>query len=146
MAKFHQIDPITFDQITELNNYLDEMLAPLFAAIEGQSIQNIIGSSGAFETFAELVELQKCNSFDLKQTKTYQFLGEELLEITNKLIHSNHDERAAMPGIIPVRVDMIVVASLLTQYLINRLKLASVVMSSYSLKEGVLAELFRSPS
>lgn len=146
MAKFHQMDPITVDQVTQLNNYLDEMLAPLFAAIKGQSIQNIIGSSGAFETFAELVELQKGNSFDLKRTIIYQFSGEELLAITNKLIHSNHDERAAMPGIIPVRVDMIVVASLLTQYLINKLKLDSMVMSSYSLKEGVLAELFRSPS
>jgi exopolyphosphatase/guanosine-5'-triphosphate,3'-diphosphate pyrophosphatase len=145
MAKFHQMDPITVDKVTELNNYLDEMLAPLFAAIEGQSIQNIVGSSGAFETFAELVELHKGNSFDLKQTTTYQFSGEQILEIINKLIRSNHDERAAIPGIIPVRVDMIVVASLLTQYLIRKLKLDNVVMSSYSLKEGVLAELL-SPS
>jgi len=142
MAKFHQTDPIAADKITALNQYLDEKLAPLFDAIEGQSVHGLIGSSGAFETFAELVELHKGNSFDLKQTKTYQFSGNELLYIIDTLIHSNHDERAAMPGIIPVRVDMIVVASLLTRYLMQKLTLNNVLMSSYSLKEGVLAELF----
>jgi exopolyphosphatase/guanosine-5'-triphosphate,3'-diphosphate pyrophosphatase len=58
------------------------------------------------------------------------------------IVKANHDERAAMKGIIPVRVDMIVVASLLTRYLVDRLNIRQVVMSAYSLKEGVIAELF----
>ncbi|MFD1256593.1 exopolyphosphatase [Mucilaginibacter terrae] len=145
MQKFHQTDPITVDKVAELKLHLEDSLNPLFKAIQNQPIQNMIGSSGAFETFAELVELNKGNMFNLKQTKTYQFDKQELMDITNMLIHSNHEERAFTKGIIPVRVDMIVVASLLTQYLVHQLKINSVLMSSYSLKEGVLADLL-SPS
>jgi exopolyphosphatase/guanosine-5'-triphosphate,3'-diphosphate pyrophosphatase len=142
MAKFHQTDPITPSEISDLNEYLDEKLAPLFAALSNHQITNLIGSSGAFETFAELVELDKGNTFNLKDNKTYYFQEDELLQHTNKIIGANHDERAATKGIIPVRVDMIVVASLLTQYIMQKLNVRDVVMSAYSLKEGVLADLF----
>lgn len=142
MAKFHQTDPIAHDEIAALNKYLDEKLVPLFAALANQPIQNIIGSSGTFETYAELVEIEKGNSFDLKKTKTYPFHIAELTATLNNIIRSNHNERAANQGIISVRVDMIVVASLLTQYLMYKLQINKVIMSAYSLKEGVLAELF----
>jgi len=142
MAKFHQTDPIASHEVASLNKYLDEQLAPLYSALANHSICNLIGSSGAFETFAELIELGKDNAFDLKENKTYYLKEEELLKHTNKIIHANHDERAATKGIIPVRVDMIVVASLLTQYVMQKLEVSNVVMSAYSLKEGVLAELF----
>ena len=143
MAKFHRTDPITPAEVAALNQYLDEQLAPLFAALANHHIGNLIGSSGAFETFAELIELGKRKSFILKENKVYNFLEEEIIQHTNHIIHANHEERAATKGIIPVRVDMIVVASLLTQYIMQRLKLNKVMMSAYSLKEGVLATLFQ---
>jgi exopolyphosphatase/guanosine-5'-triphosphate,3'-diphosphate pyrophosphatase len=142
MAQFHQTDPITPSEISELNTYLDDKLTPLFSALTNHQISNLIGSSGAFETFAELVELDKGNSFNLNENKTYYFKEAELLTQINKIISANHHERAATKGIIPVRVDMIVVASLLTQYVMQKLSVRNVVMSAYSLKEGVLAELF----
>lgn len=142
MAKFHKTDPITLSEVSELKQYLDEKLAPLFDALANHQISNLVGSSGAFETFAELVELDKGNTFNLKENKTYYFKEAELTQHTNKIIQANHDERAATKGIIPVRVDMIVVASLLTQYIMQQLNIRDVVMSAYSLKEGVLAELF----
>lgn len=142
MAMFHKTDPIDPSEISKLNKYLDEKLEPLFAALSNHQISNLTGSSGAFETFVELVELDKGNTFNLKENKTYYFKEPELLQHINKIIHANHDERAATKGIIPVRVDMIVVASLLTQYIMQKLNVANVVMSAYSLKEGVLAELF----
>ncbi|WP_345952545.1 exopolyphosphatase [Mucilaginibacter sp. PAMB04168] len=143
MAKFHQTDPISVDEVAALNDYLDLQLAPMCDAVKKHNVQSLIGSSGAFETFAELAERHNGHSFDLKQTPTYAFKEGNLLEITRKIIHSNHEERAAMPGILPVRVDMIVVSSLLMQYVMHKLNLHQVVMSAYSLKEGVLAEMFK---
>jgi len=142
MAKFHRTDPIAPDEVLELHRYLDDKLMPLFAALVNHQISNLIGSSGAFETFAELIELHKGHTFNLKDNKIYNFKEEDLLQNTNQIIHANHNERAATKGIIPVRVDMIVVASLITQYIMKKLELNNVVMSAYSLKEGVLAELF----
>jgi exopolyphosphatase/guanosine-5'-triphosphate,3'-diphosphate pyrophosphatase len=142
MALFHKTDPISNQEINLLYSHLDERLAPLFAALKGHSINDLIGSSGAFETFAEMVERSKGKAFDLKQSPVYHFEEQDLNLIIDNIVKANHDERAAMKGIIPVRVDMIVVASLLTQYLVSRLNIRHVVMSAYSLKEGVIAELF----
>jgi len=142
MNLFHKTDPVTPNQIQELYQYLDTRLLDLFTAFLEQPVTSLIGSSGAFETFAELAETSLGNNFDLKRTVTYQFNPDDFIKLTDNIIRSSHEERAATPGIIPVRVDMIVVASLLTRYLIEKFKIADVVMSAYSLKEGVLADLY----
>lgn len=141
MDLYHKTDPIPAEQINNLHDYLDEKLQPFFEAAKKYPINNIIGSSGAFETFAELAERNAGREFNLKQTKTYTFEEGQLVNITDNLIRSNHEDRKANSYIIPVRVDMIVVASIFTRYLMDKLKVDNVCMSAYSLKEGVLAEI-----
>lgn len=141
MDRFHHTDPIPAASVEALNVYLEEVLPDLFNAVKDHRVEHLIGSSGAFETFAELIERQKNNSFNLQSTKCYRFDLEDLLGITDKLIESSHHERLATPGIITVRTDMIVVASIITRYIIQKLAIKEVSMSTYSLKEGVLAEL-----
>jgi len=141
MDKFHQKDPIPSGSIDALNAYLESSLTGLFAAAAGYTIEGLIGASGAFETYAEVIELDKGTLFDLKKTKHYEFKYNEFLAVTEKLIRSSHQERLNTKGIIPIRIDMIVVASLLTRFIIEKLNIYNVVMSTSSLKEGVLAEL-----
>ncbi|QKJ30011.1 exopolyphosphatase [Mucilaginibacter mali] len=141
MERYHEVDPISAESVSELQGYLDQILVPLFEAAKDVHIQKLIGSSGAFETFAEVMELEKGHHFDLKAIKSMELNTEEFEELTARLISSSHDERAATKGIIPLRVDMIVVASLITRYVMDRLQIYQVAMSMYSLKEGVLAEL-----
>lgn len=141
MDKFHRIDPIPNESIEALNDYLEERLTTLFAVAAKYPVDALIGSSGAFETFAEVVELQKGNPFNLKTIKNYTFQKDHLLSVTDTLISSMHDERKTMQGIIPVRVDMIVVASLITRFVMQKLGIDNVCMSTNSLKEGVLAEM-----
>jgi exopolyphosphatase/guanosine-5'-triphosphate,3'-diphosphate pyrophosphatase len=141
MDKFHHDDPITAEAISNLQAYLDHILAPLFEATKNVSIKKLIGSSGAFETFAEVIELEKGHAFDLKAIKCMEFNTHEFMELTARLISSSHDERKTTRGIIPLRVDMIVVASLITRYMMDRLQIDQVAMSMYSLKEGVLMDL-----
>ena len=141
MDKFHQTDPIPSEAIDALNLYLEDSLKDLFIAISHYTIESLIGASGAFETYAEVIELAKRHRFDLKKTKYYEFDRDELLAATEKLTHSTHHERSKTKGIIPIRIDMIVVASLLTRFIIQRLNIDKVVMSTSSLKEGVLVEI-----
>jgi len=137
MERFHRTDPIPPASIEALNLYLENCLSDLFIAVKQTPVNDLIGSSGAFETFAELID----DSFDLKSTKTYHFQNGDLVNITNQMIHSTHAEREANKQIIPVRVDMIVVASLITRYIMKKLNLNQVALCTYSLKEGVLAEM-----
>ncbi|MFA6248331.1 MAG: exopolyphosphatase [Mucilaginibacter sp.] len=141
MDKFHQTDPIPVASIKELTRFLDTTLIDLFAAALKYKPKTLIGSSGAFESFAEVIELKKGRKFNLEQTKVYEFDTDDLLDVIELLIKSTHALRASIKGIIPVRVDMIVVASLLTIYMMQKLALTDVTMSTYSLKEGVLAQM-----
>ena len=140
LDKFHRIDPIPEASILDMGNYLEQILPSFFEAAKGVEIANIIGSSGAFETFAEVIELQKGNEFDLKKNRKYKFDPQEFIDITDWLIASSHQDRESTKGIIPIRVDMIVSASLITRFVMKKLGVSEVLMSTYSLKEGVLAE------
>lgn len=140
MDKFHRTDPISKDSIHALHAYLEEHLTTLIGVAAKYPINSLIGSSGAFETFAELIEQNENKHFDLS-IKNYDFKLDNLMQITENLIASTHEQRKANTGIIPVRVDMIVVASLITRFIIDRLGIYNVCMSTYSLKEGVLAEM-----
>lgn len=140
LDRFHKTDPIPASSINEMNAYLEQILAPFFTATSTIDITNIVGSSGAFETFAEVIELDKGNEFELKKNRKYQFKASEFIAVTDKLINSSHTERANHNGIIPVRVDMIVSSALITRFVMAKLGVGNVLMSTYSLKEGVLAE------
>ena len=139
MDQFHHTDPIPPASIEAMNLYLEDRLHDLFIATTSIEIDTLVGSSGSFETFAGLIETEKAKSFDLKDIQHYDFDEEELLTITNKLILSSHKDRLANKGIIPVRVDMIVAASLVTRFIMHALDLHKVIMCTNSLKEGVLA-------
>ncbi len=141
MDRFHHTDPIPPASIEALDLYLENTLVDLFKVIKETPINNLIGSSGAFESFAELIEAERSDSFDLKKIKSYNFEEEDLLAVTDQLILSSHAEREGNKHIIPVRVDMIVVASLVTRYIMQKLNVKNVSLCTYSLKEGVLAEM-----
>ena len=139
LDQFHRTDPIPPASIEALNLYLEDNLNDLFIATADIKIDTLIGSSGAFETFAGLIATEKGEPFDLKSIQRYDFNEDELLTLTNKIILSSHKERAANPGIIPVRIDMIVAASLVTRFIMHALEIYKVSMCTNSLKEGLLA-------
>ena len=53
----------------------------------------------------------------------------------------NRAQRLEIPGMIEMRVDMIVVACCLIKFLLDHSSFKAIRVSSYSLKEGVLALL-----
>ncbi len=139
MALFHHSDPIDAEEIKDIKKYLDDTLQELKNISETEKPKLLIGSSGSFETFAELVNRKKLteNLDDgLINIKLFGQMGQEILE-------STHKERVANPGIIPVRVDMIVVSAILTQYIIVELKIEQIQLSNYALKEGLLCSLLK---
>lgn len=141
MDRFHRTDPIPPDSINALNLYLQDQLQSLFAAAKQYPIHAVTGSSGVFESYAEVIERLKGNPLNIKKTKQYEFDHSELLGLIEKIILSSHQQRLETAGIIPVRIDMIVTASVLTRFIMEELGIRNVLMSTNSLKEGVLAEM-----
>lgn len=141
MDRFHHQDPIAPESITALNFYLNDTLQPLSVALKDYTIHNIIGTSGVFESYTAIIEADKGRSFDLKKTKYYEFDKATLLTVIERLVLSAHQQRLDNPNIIPVRVDMIVTASLLTRFIVDKTGVDEIAMSTNSLKEGVLVDM-----
>jgi exopolyphosphatase/guanosine-5'-triphosphate,3'-diphosphate pyrophosphatase len=142
MDLFHRTDPISAAALIDLQQYLDERLNDLFSAVKAYPIRKLIGSAGAFETFAVLGERQAGKeNVPASPVVIYAFEQSRLMTVLGGLIRSTHAERQATGLIPPVRVDMIVVSAVLTEYLVTRLKIGRVQLSYYSLKEGLLADL-----
>ncbi|WP_262922962.1 hypothetical protein [Hymenobacter cellulosilyticus] len=56
-------------------------------------------------------------------------------------MHSTHEQRVAMPGMTPMRADMIVVACVLIDFVLKTYDFVHIRASAYALKEGLLQEM-----
>ena len=141
MERFHKSDPISFEDIGKITNYLNEVLLDLFTQTEIYKPATLIGSAGAFETFAELVthhfNLPKKNL----EASEFPFNQKQLEIVLNKILVSSHEQRSKMKGIIPLRIDMIVVATVLTQYIQQKSGIKELRLSNFALREGVLYDM-----
>lgn len=143
VEKFQKADPIQSPQITELKAYLKANLAELFAAYEQFQPKTLIGSSGTFDTLSDIYRL--ANGIEKNESETeYPLTIEAFSQIYNDLLTKNRAERLEIPGMIPLRVDMIVVASILIDFILTELKLQNIRVSAYALKEGVLLSTLHS--
>jgi exopolyphosphatase / guanosine-5'-triphosphate,3'-diphosphate pyrophosphatase len=137
---FQKNDPITPNEIKELDTHFERSLKPVFAALEQHHTNILVGSSGTFDTLSDIF----CVTHDIHkapdEAETPLTL-EGFYEIYRELIAKDRRERLAIPGMIEMRVDMIVVACCLIRYLLEKHPFKRIRVSTYSLKEGVLASL-----
>ncbi len=140
LQAYFNTDPISQSDQQAITDHLDKELIELKEACSLYQPKHLIGSAGAFETFAAML----IKDLEIKSIKSAPIDLTAYHELAQKLITSNHDERDAMPDLIKLRVDMIVIASILTNYVIDNLKIAELSLSTYDLKMGVLHTLTRS--
>lgn len=132
-AYFHS-DPINAAEKVSILEHLDDELADLITICAKHQPQVLIGSAGAFESFAAML----LPEVDIKTISSANLDIEKYAMLSHQLINSTHATRAAMPNLIPLRVDMIVIAAILTNYILNELEIAELSLSTFDLKMGVL--------
>lgn len=140
LEKFHRHDPISTDEIQELDRYFEAMLADVFLALHHHKPATIAGSSGTFDTLSEIHCLRQ-GIFKKPDDAETPLTIESFHDIYTELITKNRAERLQIPGMIEMRVDMIVVACCLIRFMLEQHSFQNIRVSSYSLKEGVLATL-----
>lgn len=141
MAQFHHTDPISENNINDIHFHLKETLAELQQQIIIYKPDKLIGSAGAFETYADLIRESNAAPAENPEQSAIVFDTLQLKQTLQKILLSNHQQRIETAGIIPLRVDMIVVASVLTQYILDVTDIHEVMLSTYALREGVLYDL-----
>ena len=133
--QFKPSDPIKEEEVKMVNLYLEQELKPLFEVCKRYLPKLMIGSSGSFDTLRELLYREN-NTNPVRELDMT-----ELGVLHQKLLVSNREERLRMPGMSPVRVDYMVLGSIFIQLVIEKCRISKLYQSSYSLKEGFMAEM-----
>ncbi|MEQ6166726.1 exopolyphosphatase [Ekhidna sp. MALMAid0563] len=143
VEKFHKSDPITTPEIEELKTFFETELQPLVEACAEHKPTTLVGCSGTFDTLSDIYCEQTQTKRNPDDTE-YPFGIEAFKDIFNELIEKTREERLAIPGMIEMRVDMIVVACILVDFIIEKLHLENIRISAYALKEGILYDVLDS--
>ncbi|KQM64528.1 exopolyphosphatase [Pedobacter sp. Leaf216] len=141
MQQFFKSDPLADEEKNAILFHVQNQLTDLFDICEKYKPKILIGSAGAFETFAALITRKNNQKADIATMKTLALNFDDYIETAIKILNSTHQERTEMQDIIPLRVDMIVIAALITNYILGRTKINHLKLSTYDLKMGVLASM-----
>jgi exopolyphosphatase/guanosine-5'-triphosphate,3'-diphosphate pyrophosphatase len=138
LERFQKHDPIIPEEISALDSYFQNELTLLFESISKFNPNVLVGSSGTFDTLSDIFCIKHDIHKSPEEIETPLTL-EGFYEIYRELIVKNREQRMQIPGMIEMRVDMIVVACCLVRFLVEKYSFARIRVSTYSLKEGVLA-------
>jgi len=134
---FHQSDPMKREEIDKLEVYLENELQRLFTAVKKYKPKTLIGCSGTFDTLSDIHRLKKGILKYIDETEL-PLDRPSFEEIFEDIISKTREERLALPGMLEMRVDMIVVACCLIRFILIKTNIKKLRASAYALKEGVL--------
>lgn len=133
--QFEFSDPLSNSDIDAIINYLEQSTRGFFDNIETNIL---VGASGSFETFYEIIE----NIDFPSKTQSQQISIESLRLCIDNLIKSTLAERKLNDRIIPIRKIMAPIAAVKVMWLMDKLDIDTIYISPNSMKEGLMEHLF----
>lgn len=138
LEQFSVSDPIRKEEIEAIETYFRSKLGPLFEATGVHHPGTLVGASGSFDTLAAILRhrLEIDPEDDAPMPISLKFFG----EMRDELLASTIEERRKMPGMEPVRVEMIIPAVIFINLVARDCSIQSIVQSDFALKEGAMAK------
>jgi exopolyphosphatase / guanosine-5'-triphosphate,3'-diphosphate pyrophosphatase len=126
-------DPAKDDEVLKIEKWLEEKSYHFF---EGISQDILIGASGTFETFYELIFNK---TFPLTK-ECYDLPLDLMLKKLDDIIFSTSEKRNQNEFLIPIRKKLAPIAAIKTRWVLKKLNVKKVLVSPCSLKEGAMLE------
>ncbi|MBN8578103.1 MAG: exopolyphosphatase [Cytophagales bacterium] len=139
LERFQKHDPIHPDEVNALFAYFESELRPLLNQLKLHRPTTLIGSSGTFDTLSDIYCFR--NNMPVTELPETPFALKAFDSIYEEILFKDRAARMQIPGMIEMRVEMIVVACCLIKYLLQAYRFEALRVSSYSLKEGALVNL-----
>ncbi|QEK51452.1 exopolyphosphatase [Pedobacter aquae] len=138
LADFYHHDPLEEKDINNINNHFINKLKDLEEACKEHQPTKLIGTAGAFDSYREIFTAR---GFIKPHDDVWISLeNQKLADLIDEIIASNHNQRSQIEGLIPLRVDMILMASMIVKYVIKELQIEKIIACEYALKEGLLTQ------
>lgn len=138
LDRFHTQDPIPPDNMVEMYHFLDTVLGEFNEQMALLKPSVLIGSSGTFDTICEIYIQEHQLDYDLDSGTEFEIPVDYFFSFFKNVATKNVHERKLIKGMSEMRVDMIVVAACLIDYVLHKHSLKRIRTSFYSLKEGLL--------
>ncbi|RUT79432.1 Ppx/GppA phosphatase family protein [Ancylomarina longa] len=137
LEQFVPSDPILKTELLSIEAYLKEQLYDLFDALELHNVKTLIGSSGSFDTLKQIL-IAGGQPLNGSPDTQFEIKLKDFFRLHQNFLASTLEERKAMPGMDPVRVELMVIASIFIHYLVKDAGFSKLYQSSFALKEGAL--------
>lgn len=137
---YQENDPISKAEEHRLMDFLLTSLQPLQQALQQYPVRHLIGASGTFDVLENFLAEGK----NANQPGYTTIALERFPSFYAKILSSSLEERLAAPEIPTARAEMLVVALILIQSILQLSPIQSIYVSSYALKEGMLYEMLDS--
>jgi exopolyphosphatase/guanosine-5'-triphosphate,3'-diphosphate pyrophosphatase len=131
-------NPLSAENIEEITERIQFHLPELFEKIEEFQPVSFIGTTGAFESFAQLLQTEKGVFHPVKSG--YKFDVDPLIPLLETIISSTQHERQKMEGLNPLRVPTIHVAAVIFRYVFEHVYISDYFLSLGDVKEGLVLE------
>ena len=140
LEQFRPSDPMEEEEVERVEAHFDALLQDLLAQCAFHRPRIMIGSSGSFDTLADMCRLRaEPDSVADFRPSSYFDMGVYRM-IEREVIRATFEQRLAMPGMIPMRADMMVLSCLIIRWTLKHCGVQQMWGSRYALKEGVYFE------
>ncbi len=130
-------DPIKLSNIQQIQQFFKQELQPLLKALQNHQIPNIVGASGAFDVLQSFLQAEviDANHSIIPAHNFPPFL--------KKILQKSLAQRFQMQDLPKEKAEMIVVALLLIDFILQKTQASNILVSGYAMKEGILAEMLK---
>ncbi|MFZ8836915.1 MAG: hypothetical protein ACO3MV_06220 [Flavobacteriales bacterium] len=132
-------DPLLASGEQRYHEFMDELMRPVVDVIHRYQPKALIGSSGSFDTFVEIIDgaLPAWNS--KRAAEIHEIDRVKLKAVHQQLITLSLKDRLAIPGMSPVRAHLIPLSSMLVQWVLGIMPDDSKAFRSpYAMREGIM--------
>ena len=133
--QFHHSDPITNNDISVLEAYLEQELKDLFKILENHKTPVLIGASGTFDVLESLLSKKRFSNIHARVK------AEDFFPLYNHFLNTNLSERLQMEKLPNSRAELIIVALILINLILTKAKIQRISVSAYAMKEGMLQDM-----
>lgn len=143
MEMFHQKDPLSSEAKFCMEDYLEKNLQPLWELVSEMKPLSLAGSSGAFDTLADIRNASESGSPGGTQDVTFQCITPaEFRHVFESVWHLPLQERLQIPGMTAFRAAMMPAALILIRLVLKKIGADTIRVSHYAMKEGAFLSLF----
>ncbi|MFF9852615.1 Ppx/GppA phosphatase family protein [Streptomyces litmocidini] len=128
-------DPPTAEEVAAIRADVRAALDLAAEAVPIDTAETLVGLAGSVTTVAAIA--LGLPEYDSEKVHHSRISAAQVAEVTERLLASTHDERAAIPVIHPGRVDVIIAGALVLREIVERVGAREVVVSEHDILDGI---------